>query len=693
MEQLPRDIAQKLENLPIVSFNNANELQSVIMSQDFLDILTYYEEHYMPDAFKKLQEIQKRIALYLTLTNQDTNLTDQIDNLLYRRPLPSIEEFLTGKFYMYNSNATLYPYWRKQLEYMFREGSPVRKTIFGGSIGVGKSTIARKAFLYVLYRILCLRYPRAVFNIDSDATIANVIISMTLKQVYETNLLPFVKLMETMPCFQRVMRMQSFENFDLSDPHCPIPFNVEKSSGTIYFPDNIILTSGSGITHTIGLNIVNSFCFTGAMKVYTDKGIITFMSLYRQFKDGIKFNTYSINSQGIKEKTEITDVKITGYKQNLIRIYYDDIRYIECTPEHPFVILNPKKDDKNIIYENNIPYKQAQYLTEEDEIYSDNNAFVYALIDNRPYSNNYNKPFYIGISSHDNQLVSLDNQKYARPYYHFTNKCIKTCNNHLKNAIISDILSHNFKPEVKILRENISLKEAFDLERALIRQFGKKCDDNGILTNISDGGEGTILTTIEIIKKKSKKIKETKQKIREEKLKQQLIYYQNLFSDIKFIFALIVICNIRNLEIHNNRKKAANRPDKINISRKNMIKYNKSEEHRKKTAYYNSIKPKVSSLESKAKLAKTQSETWNKKSEAEKIKDNLSKSLGRAWNVLNRIKDNHINEQIFNAHRSKGSRLANTEPLWKSIIQKAGNVEIFLLLIKEKYGKEFIYED
>ena len=260
MEQLPHDIAQKLENLPIVSFNNANELQSVIMSQDFLDILTYYEEHYMPDAFKKLQEIQKRIALYLTLTNQDVDLTEQLDNLLYRRPLPSIEEFLTGKFYMYNSNATLYPYWRKQLEYMFREGSPVRKTIFGGSIGVGKSTIARKAFLYVLYRILCLRYPRAVFNIDSDATIANVIISMTLKQVYETNLLPFVKLMETMPCFQRVMRMQSFENFDLSDPHCPIPFNVEKSTGTIYFPDNIILTSGSGITHTIGLNIVNSFC-------------------------------------------------------------------------------------------------------------------------------------------------------------------------------------------------------------------------------------------------------------------------------------------------------------------------------------------------------------------------------------------------------------------------------------------------
>ena len=92
--------------------------------------------------------------------------------------MPNIEEFLSGKFYMYNSNATLYPYWRQQLEYMFREGSPVRKTIFGGSIGVGKSTIARKAFLYVLYRVLCLRYPRAVFNVDSDATLMAMIISM-----------------------------------------------------------------------------------------------------------------------------------------------------------------------------------------------------------------------------------------------------------------------------------------------------------------------------------------------------------------------------------------------------------------------------------------------------------------------------------------------------------------------------------
>lgn len=625
MEQLPRDIAQKLENLPIVSFNNANELQSVIMSQDFLDILTYYEEHYMPDAFKKLQEIQKRIALYLTLTNQDTNLTDQIDNLLYRRPLPSIEEFLTGKFYMYNSNATLYPYWRKQLEYMFREGSPVRKTIFGGSIGVGKSTIARKAFLYVLYRILCLRYPRAVFNIDSDATIANVIISMTLKQVYETNLLPFVKLMETMPCFQRVMRMQSFENFDLSDPHCPIPFNVEKSSGTIYFPDNIILTSGSGITHTIGLNIVNSFCFTGAMKVYTDKGIITFKELVDRFNEGEKFKTLTLDSRGHRRITEITNALETTRTQDLIRIYYTDKDYIECTPTHPFVIKNPKLNDINVKYENGIPYKQAQYLTEEDELYDSNTFYVYGL-----YIKNSNIPFYIGISSYTNVFEKDETKKYVRAYFHLKHP-------EQDNQRTRDILVNN-KVEVKILNENLSDIEAYELEKQLIQKYGRiELDENGKLTNIARGGN-----TIDP-------------------------------ADI----AYGVKCSI----IHKEK------------SRHRLIEYNKSEEHRKKTAYYNSVRPKVSSPESKAKLAKSQRETWNKKSEIEKTKDNLSKSLGRAWNVLNRIEDNHINEQIFNAHRSKGSRLANTEPLWKSIIQKTNGIENFLSLIKERYGKEFIYEN
>ena len=260
MLELPKDIDTKIQNLPIISFGDSEAFQNVLFSDDFTDIFNYYKLNYLPDVLKTKPEIEQKISLYLSLTNQDESFVDQTDQILYRRPVPDIHTFLTDKFYMGYNNATLYEYWKDKLEVMFAKGSPVRKVIFDGCIGSGKSTIARKAFIYVLYRLLCLRYARATFNIDADSTIANVVISMTLKQVYDTNLLPFVKLMETMPCFQHVMSTRAFENFDLNNPKCPFPYAVEKSSGTVFFPDNIILTCGSNQGHFTGYNVVNSFC-------------------------------------------------------------------------------------------------------------------------------------------------------------------------------------------------------------------------------------------------------------------------------------------------------------------------------------------------------------------------------------------------------------------------------------------------
>lgn len=260
MLELPRDIDEKIQKLPIISFGDSEAFQTVIFSDDFTDIFNYYKQNYLPDVLKVKPEIEQKISLYLSLTNQDESFVDQTDQILYRRPVPDIHTFLNDKFYMGYNNATLYNYWRDKLEMMFAKGSPIRKTIFDGCIGSGKSTVARKAFVYVLYRLLCLRYARATFNIDADSTIANIVISMTLKQVYDTNLLPFVKLMETMPCFQHVMSTRAFENFDLNNPRCPFPYAVEKSSGTVFFPDNIILTCGSNQGHFTGYNVVNSFC-------------------------------------------------------------------------------------------------------------------------------------------------------------------------------------------------------------------------------------------------------------------------------------------------------------------------------------------------------------------------------------------------------------------------------------------------
>ena len=689
MEQLPFDIAQKLENLPVVQFDTNDEFQKIITSLDFTDIFNYYKENYLPDVLKAKPEIYQRVSLYLTLTNQDSSFIEQTDTILYKRPVPSIEEFLSNKFFMGYSNATLYDFWKTQLNQIFNEGSPIRKVIFSGCIGSGKSTVARKAFVYALYRILCLRYPRSVFNIDQDATIANVVISMTLKQVYETNILPFVKLMESMPCFQRVMSQRSFENFDLTNPNCPIPFVCEKSTGNIYFPDNIIITCGSNQGHFTGYNVVNSFCFTGDTKVYTNHGIVTFASLLRQFKNGINFKTYCIDRNGIKKEVKILDVQETRKVTELIKIYYEDNKYITCTPDHPFVISNPNINDPHIIYENGVAYKQAQYLTEEDEIASENQAYVYELIDNRPDSKNFNLPFYVGVSSHSNTISPIFNTQYSRAATHFTAKALRQDPNILKKSIIKDILSRNFTPDIKIVKTALTLNEAYTLEKQLIQQYGKRSTGSGILANLSDGGEGAPFLPAEIILRKSKKISETKLKQSQQKILMTLDW----LSDTKNLYYIWLVNEMRKANTQKLKKQAASTPERIEIARKKIIAYNKSEKHRKRTAELNHLFPKVSSKESRLKLAKSQALCWSKKTEKEKQEANLAKSMGRAWNVLKRIDGIIVNESIFNSHRSTGSRLANTEPVWKTIINKVGGIEAFLSYIEERFGRKFIYED
>ena len=326
MPELPIEIEQKIEQLPILPPELNEELQTLLYSDTFSDIFSFYKKNYLPDLLKSKADIYQRISLYLVLTDQAEELTEKLDEVLLRRPIPTIEEFLSGRFFSYNANATLYPYWKDVLRNIFRENSPVLKAIFGGSIGIGKSTVARKAFLYVLYRLFCYRNLRSVLNIDQDSTIANVCISITLKQVYETNTLAFIKLMETMPCFQRVMSQRSFENFNLDDPRCPIPYVTEKSSGNIYFPDNIIFTCGSNAGHFTGYNVVNSFC-----DEISEKGVTEALSLLNALDNRFssRFQGSDIVFQSVVSSAKTENSAMGEY---LRRLPKDDPSIVRLSP-------------------------------------------------------------------------------------------------------------------------------------------------------------------------------------------------------------------------------------------------------------------------------------------------------------------------------------------------------------------------
>lgn len=106
-------------------------------------------------------------------------------------------------------------------------------------------------------------------------------------------------------------------------------------------------------------------CLVGKTKIKTNKGKISI----KELSELDNYNDIKIYSWNGKEKieSEIINAFETKKVNKIIHLKFNNGKTLDCTLDHKFVILNPKSNDKNITYENGIAYKEAQYLTEEDE--------------------------------------------------------------------------------------------------------------------------------------------------------------------------------------------------------------------------------------------------------------------------------------------------------------------------------------
>lgn len=84
------------------------------------------------------------------------------------------------------------------------------------------------------------------------------------------------------------------------------------------------------------------------------------------------------------------------------------------------------------------------------------------------------KPFYIGKGKNNRCQNHL--------YCNDTNR-------HKQNTI-KLLAKLGLSPEIKIIKDCLSESEAFALEKKLIAKFGRRDNKTGILTNLTDGGEG-----------------------------------------------------------------------------------------------------------------------------------------------------------------------------------------------------------
>lgn len=89
------------------------------------------------------------------------------------------------------------------------------------------------------------------------------------------------------------------------------------------------------------------------------------------------------------------------------------------------------------------------------------------------------QPFYVGIGVDKRWKIHLNpnRQKYE--------------NNTFKHDILNTLHNQKISPVILKLYENISSKKAKQIEIDIIKKFGRKISHNGILTNITKGGDST----------------------------------------------------------------------------------------------------------------------------------------------------------------------------------------------------------
>jgi hypothetical protein len=101
--------------------------------------------------------------------------------------------------------------------------------------------------------------------------------------------------------------------------------------------------------------------------------------------------------------------------------------------------------------------------------------YVYILLDPRK---GVLTPFYVGKGSGQRVLN------------HFNPSSKRKSGNILKNSVLDKIRTAGLQPSYAIIQDQLTEIDAFRLERALVARFGRRNLGEGILTNLTDGGDG-----------------------------------------------------------------------------------------------------------------------------------------------------------------------------------------------------------
>ncbi len=283
---------------------------------------------------------ERKLAIEMLKEIADTGKSELLEKMKYGdfEEIPvDIHTFLHDKRYLGNGlydqdgRFTLFPYWEETLKKIFPDNitTAYNTLILTGSIGIGKSTCAVICQLYMLHRLLCLKDPYLYYGMQPIDKITISLMNITIENA-------------------KGVALDKLNQLILSSDWFMSHGEMHGTTNMIFVPDkHIEFVCASSNNQIIGRAL---FCLDGDTEIVTSDGVEKIKNLVDK-----PIKVISVDDAGQKILSDTCTVKPTIKTEEEYEIELEDGTVIKCTPNHRLRL----KDGS---------YKEAQYLTENDEL-------------------------------------------------------------------------------------------------------------------------------------------------------------------------------------------------------------------------------------------------------------------------------------------------------------------------------------
>lgn len=220
----------------------------VVMSKDYKDIVNLTKEkgnNEINNSFTSLTETERDILLEI-LQSRASELIAHKGKYDFRqiRQIVPIDEWINDEYYV-PFTKYIYPYWKQYVIDIFKgqEGADFElkfnEVVVGGSIGIGKSTLATILLMRMIYIISCFENIQTFYGLMPGSPIYICIISVNREVAEATLYGDLLNKIDMTPYFE--------EKF---------PRN-KRIGSLIAFPNDLTVIFGSNHNSVIGKNVIS----------------------------------------------------------------------------------------------------------------------------------------------------------------------------------------------------------------------------------------------------------------------------------------------------------------------------------------------------------------------------------------------------------------------------------------------------